>query len=239
MKSINRFFKDIISFIYPNTCVGCGEIIVEGEFFCDYCYEMLDNISTDKQCFKCGRLKKECECKRRVFSFDGAVSPYHNDGVARTAMYTYKLNSRPYLADFFAHKMALAVKYAFYDVEFHGICYVPVSKRSFMKRGFDQSRILAEKLSEILCIPLIVGQLECYNKRKGQHSAKGKERFENVKGAFRSRKKCIGNILLVDDIKTTGATLNECAKQLINSGADSVYCVTGLISKGKKNKKRS
>ena len=64
-----------------------------------------------------------------------------------------------------------------------------------------------------------------------------KERFENVKGKFRSTKKCIGNILLVDDIKTTGATLEECSKQLLSSGADSVYCVTGLITRNYKKRK--
>ena len=77
------------------------------------------------------------------------------------------------------------------------------------------------------------------NKSKtDQHDIKNpKERFKNVEGLYGAKGKVNGkNILLVDDIKTTGATLNECAKQLILSGADNVYCVTGLISDRRKEK---
>ena len=233
---IKEFFNTLKEAVFPNSCLNCGEIINEGEFLCDFCYSELNNIRVDNQCFKCGHLKKECECKSRVFSFDGVVAPFHYEGGAKKAMFAYKLGRRMYISKFFAYKMATALKYAFYDVEFHGVCYVPVTKKVFRKRGFDQSLKLATEISELLNVPLITNQLEC-NKKTGQHKTRKKERFENVKGKFRSTKKCIGNILLVDDIKTTGATLEECSKQLLSSGADSVYCVTGLITRNYKKRK--
>lgn len=239
MKVLNRFFKILKEIFYPNTCLGCGEVINEGEFLCDYCYSAIESIRSDKQCFKCGHLKSECECKYNTFPYSGCVAAFHNEGVAQKAMYVYKLGRRPYISDFFAFKMANAIKTAFYDAELHGICYVPVTKKAFRKRGFDQSRLLAEKISKILGVPLIENQIGCNNKKAGQHEVSGKDRFKNIKGVFYSKKKCIGNILLIDDIKTTGATLAECSKQLLSSGADSVYCATGLITrkKGKKIKR--
>lgn len=236
MMLISRFFKLILSVFYPNTCIGCGEIIEEGEYLCDFCYCELQAIRTDKQCFKCGNTKKECECKSRVLSFSGCVSPFFNEGTAQKVMYAYKLGKRPYISEFFAYKMASSIKTAFYDIDFNGVSYVPLTKKALRKRGFNQSQMIAKKISEIMGIPLIENQLKCNNKKKAQHKISAKERFKNVKGEFFSTKKCFGNILLIDDIKTTGATLNECAKQLLSSGADSVYCSVGLITR-KKGKK--
>ena len=106
-----------------------------------------------------------------------------------------------------------------------------------LNRGFNQSKILAEKIGEKLNLPVL--DILYRNKSKtDQHDIKNpKERFKNVEGLYGAKGKVNGkNILLVDDIKTTGATLNECAKQLILSGADNVYCVTGLISDRRKEK---
>lgn len=238
MKKINRFINLIKEVVYPNTCLGCGEVINEGEYLCDLCYNELNLVRIDRQCFKCGHLKSECECKFKVMPYSGCIAPFHNEGAPQKAMYAYKLGKRPYISDFFAYKMATAIKTAFYDTEFHGICYVPISAKSLRKRGFDQSLLIAQKLSKLLNIPLIRNQLGCKHRNTDQHSASAKKRAENVKGRFYSKKRCIGNILLVDDINTTGATLNECSKQLINSGASAVYCVTGLISHGKRKTKK-
>ena len=65
-----------------------------------------------------------------------------------------------------------------------------------------------------------------------------KERFKNVKGMYKTNYKVTGKtILLVDDIKTTGASFDECAKQLLLAGADNVYCVSAVGSKTKKGSK--
>ena len=83
----------------------------------------------------------------------------------------------------------------------------------------------------------------CHRKKHTQHSLKLKYRFENVKDVYFTNKPLSGKtLLLVDDIKTTGATLDACAKELYAAGADRVYCIAGLISgpeeknsKGNKN----
>lgn len=230
---LNRLF----SFIFPNTCLGCGEIIADGEYFCDCCYELLSRIDSDKQCIKCGLPKGKCDCNNEVYSFDGIIAPFYNKDTAQNAMYAFKFNKRKYIATFFAQQMALNFKYVYSDTPFDGICYVPLSAKSFRKRGFNQSREIAVKMAEILKIPLLDGQLGCKNKHKSQHKTSAEERKENVKGVYYPLKKASGRILLVDDIKTTGATLNACAEQLLLSGATSVYCITGLITYNRDKKK--
>ena len=113
-----------------------------------------------------------------------------------------------------------------------------MTNRSFLKRGFNQSEVLAEQIADILEIPFEKQLLFCKNKRKPQHKVHFKERFKNVKDVYYSYADITGKaVLLVDDIKTSGATLSECAKQLYIAGAAKVYCVTGLITKFKKGKK--
>ena len=231
------FLRLIITFVYPNTCLGCGDIIDEGEYFCDCCFEELQRIDLDKQCIKCGLPKGKCDCRKKVYSFDSITAPFYNKDGAQKAMYTYKFRRRKYISALFAQQMALNFKYVYSDIHFDGICYVPLSVKSYRKRGFNQSREIAVKMSEILKIPIVENALGCKMKRKSQHKVGAGKREENVKGKYYPIKQLSGRILLVDDIKTTGATLNECAKQLLSGGATSVCCITGLITYNTDKKK--
>ena len=230
----NKSLSLILSVVFPNTCLGCGEVIPEGEFFCYYCTEHMPIIETDKHCKRCGLSKKKCECNKKIFCFDCIAAPFYNIGAAKNAMYIFKFRKRPYISAYFANRMAITVKYAFYGIRFDGICYVPLSSKSLRKRGFNQSREIAVHMSRLLKIPLIENALGCKNKKKSQHTVSRDKREENVKGVYYPKGKIKGRILLVDDIKTTGATLNECSKQLLIAGADSVYCITGIITGNKK-----
>lgn len=231
-----NFFKIVLSAIYPNRCVACGEIIPEEESLCEFCSEFIEVCDSSKLCIKCGSLKKNCFCNKRSFYFDGFVAPFLNDKIARKVVYSFKLNRKERYCRFLAERMAIAVKQSF-NVEFDYVTYVPMKISTVFSRGFNQSYLLAKELSKSLDIPLGFRFLRCVKNNKPQHELSGKERFENVKGMYSSVDLPSGaNILLVDDIKTTGATLNECAKELYKSGAGSVYCVAALLSDKKKGK---
>ncbi len=237
------FFKDlyfaVLELVFPNRCAGCGAIIPEGEGFCDYCFEFLPKTAIDTRCKVCGNKKDHCSCKNHIFYFTSATAPYYNQGVAKKAMYIFKFRKKPYFANIFARQMALSVKTDFYGVRFTGIVYVPMPLKKELKRGYNQSYELAVKLSEILNIPLINNALGCNMKRISQHKTNYRERFKNVKGMYYPNVSLKGQrLLLVDDIKTTGATLNECSRSLLKAGANEVYCVTGLISKKHKKRKK-
>ncbi len=233
MKTILKSFNSVL---YPNTCICCGSIIEDGEFLCDYCHEFIELTDPLKRCKACGMNKSNCQCKRHVFYFNSAVAPFVNKGVAKRVMYIFKFGKREQSSEFFARQMAFCVKNEYRDISFDCITYVPMSKRKLAKRSYNQSFLLAKDISERLNIP-IFSLLKARHSYKSQHSLREKQRFKNVKGMYSAKCKLDGKrILLVDDIKTTGATLDECSKALLVAGADAVYCVTALISQ--KNKKR-
>ena len=99
------------------------------------------------------------------------------------------------------------------------------------ERGYNQSEILAKGVAQNLKLPLY-DLLKVKEARKRQHEvSKFKERFNNVNGVYEVKDKLkFKNVLLIDDIKTTGATLDECAKCLKLKGVENVYCLTALVT---------
>lgn len=232
-----KVFNSIVGALFPRKCISCGCIIDCNEHLCDYCFEMLERIDLSKICFRCGMNKKNCLCKSRVYHFGGCVAPFENESVAQAAMYRYKFIRTNGAAKFFAQEMAKAIATVYNDIEFDGITYVPMHPIKQLKRGFNQSEEIALELSKILNLKLYERLLSSKYKSNSQHSMTLKERFDNIKGVYKSNYMVTGKtILLVDDIKTTGATLDECAKQLLLAGADNVYCVSGLITVAEKGK---
>ena len=227
----------VISCLYPNKCAGCGEIIDEDKMFCNYCSAFINNIDFKNFCTKCGMEKENCRCKYREFHFEGNIGLYKNEGIARKAYYSYKLGKRNYLASFFAENAVKAVKSAFVNVPFDAVCAVPTAFRSRLKHGFDHNRTIALKIAEIMNTEYIGSVLKARHFRRLQHKSTFDERLENVRGKYytvsRISKKCV---LLFDDIYTTGATLDECAKELLFAGVRKVYCVSVLMTDKRKKK---
>lgn len=231
-----KIYKTIIKALFPNVCVGCGKVISENDFLCEYCHEMIER-TYNKLCIKCGENKKHCVCRKRVFCFDGITSPFYNKGISQRCMYSFKLSGKKFIGRFFAEQMALSVKQNFPCVKFDLIAFVPMSSSLKRQKIYNQSEVLAEELSKILGIPIFHNLLGSKKKKRGQYTLSLKARFDNVRGIYYTNFIIDGKVvLLVDDIKTTGATLSECSKQLISAGASRVYCVTGVVTDNRKGK---
>ena len=235
---MNRLFSGILSAFFPKTCACCGEIVEEDEELCDYCREMIRRCDPLRRCIRCGMQKKECVCKSRLLFFDGCIAPFVNTDVAQNAIFRLKYHQKPFIADFFAREMAWCVKNEYRTQRFDVICYVPMVRARERRRGYNQSHLLAERIGKLLHIPVFHNLLICRRSSKPQHELNAREREKNVAGLYTCKTVLDGmTVLLVDDIKTTGATLNECAKQLTIAGAASVWCVTALCTDKKKEGK--
>ncbi len=235
MKKLKAFYRTLISVFYPNKCVGCGEIIDNDEFLCNYCYKHIERVDTEKFCVICGMEKASCICNAKIYHFHNIVSVFKNEGIAKRAAYCYKLNHRMQYSRFLAQQICLSVAKLYYGVKFDYVCWVPSSKKSIMKYGFDHTKLLATEISEILNVPLAQDVLGCIAFKKTQHFSSLKERFENVKGKYYFKSKLnADNVLLIDDIRTTAATLDECSKVLMFAGVNRVYCATALTTLPKK-----
>ncbi|MBO4433237.1 MAG: ComF family protein [Clostridia bacterium] len=225
----------ILSCLYPNKCAGCDGIIDEGKDLCEYCRLRINNVNYGKLCLKCGLQKEYCRCAFREFRFRAALGVFKNDGIARMAYYSYKLGKNEKLAAFFAQKAARAVKTVFADVSFDAVVCVPTAHRSKLKRGFDHNEGIALRLANFLGVKYLRGALKAKHFRPLQHKSSFSKRLENVRGKYYTDKRInLDRVLLFDDISTTGATLDECAKELMFAGVKEVYCVTVLATYPKK-----
>lgn len=227
MREIKQIFKTIISSVYPNKCVCCGEILDESSYICNNCNNNVERINHNDVCLACGHENDECVCKHNIFRFNSLVCAFKNTGLARNAYYSYKFGKKQHYAEFFADEICNAINKCYSDINFDVICAVP----SFQRLGYDHSGYIAKAVSKKLNLPFGEKMLSCIKRGKKQHKSTIKERLHNVDGKYGVN--CAvknKNILLIDDIKTTGATLDECAKVLLFAGADNVYCATALCT---------
>jgi len=125
--------------------------------------------------------------------------------------------------------MAEKVLELFPNVESDVVTAVPMSRRKRGVKGFDHAEILAKAVASELGVEYR-RMLAKVKKNKEQHTLSAKERFSNVKGVYVARENNYKNVLLIDDIKTTGATIDECSRQLMLAGTENVYCSTAVIT---------
>ncbi len=242
MKMLGRLkdiFEAFLDIMYPIKCCCCGEITRNGSIICADCFKNLEYINQDKRCKACGREKSSCHCGMYVWRFCELVSVFRYEGYAKRIMLRFKINGKRRSADFFAKEMALCIQSEYKDYSFDEICYVPISRTSYNKRGFNQSKLIAEKLSKIFDIRLN-SSLKIKHKRLPQHKSKSREeRLINSQYKYVCNSTLTGKtILLIDDISTTGATLDDCTRALLFAGADKVCCATAMITSYDKDKKK-
>ena len=227
MNKIKNICNVLLSSVYPNRCIGCGNIIEEGICLCNKCDKDIERINLQDICLNCGLESNSCTCKYNIFRFNSLLSIFKNCGIAQTAYYKYKFSKKQHYAKFFASEICNAVNTCYSDIRFDLVCSVP----SFKKFGYDHSGYIAKEVAQQLKIPFDNKLLKCIKRTKKQHKSTIKERLINVDGKYKTTYNVSEyNILLIDDIKTTGATLDECAKSLLFAGANGVYCVAVLAT---------
>lgn len=228
MKIIDKLLK----IFYPNRCIACGKINhLRG--FCKTCEGKVFK-SRKGSCPKCGGRRGNCDCDTYSLSFDGFCAPYYYKGAVRQAVLNLKFYSRPDAAPFLAQKIAEKILDEYAGIPFDIICAVPMSEEGMRSRGYNQSELLCKEVAEILNIPISASTLVKIKNTKTQHTLDKKERFLNVKGAYSSLGGLEGKcVLLIDDIKTTGATLSECALVLKQGGASGVFCAAAANNTGR------
>lgn len=225
----------IVTFLFPKECILCGKLL---EFnsdrnICGWCEDNL-SLTDFKPVLPVGEIHTRLVSRH----FHVLSSPFNYESSARNGIIGLKFNGRRECAGFFAKSMADLIKNNEIYKNFDYIIPVPVSKRKKQTRGYNQCELIGEKMAEILGKPLMVGNLVRVKETKTQSLLSDKrQRIDNVKGVFELRDKETvkgKTILLVDDVYTTGATINECAKVLKGASAKKVLCVTAAVRLPKK-----
>jgi ComF family protein len=155
------------------------------------------------------------------------TAPLKYENTARAALLRFKFKGRTQYAKPFAVLMSACVR-NYYGGEFDVIAYVPLGFFRRIKRGYNQTKLLASALSAEFGKVRVIAPLR-KRSRKANSSLGKDERAANVRNAFTLKRGADvrgKRILLVDDVLTTGATLSECASVLLRNGAERVMCVT-------------
>ena len=228
---IKEAIKKLSYFLFPKRCEICGDVVEFDVDRCDDC-KHLDHISGDI-CELCGHKKEDCVCKKHKKEYKRIVAPYYYVDKLIIALHRLKFSNFQELAIGMGMEISNCVKQRYNDIDFDYITYIPMSKKSLSKRGYNQAQLLANEVSKHIGVEskqLLIKVFET----KSQRTQNAKQRRVNVYGAF----DLIYNIdisdktiLIIDDVKTTGSTLNECAKMLNIYGAKAVYAATFAIAK--------
>lgn len=224
---MKRDFNELFYFFFPKRCAVCGRVIRATETFCKNCVGVLTPINV-KTCLRCGLPKDNCECKRYAYHFRGISAPFMNSGRAQEAVYLFKFKKNIDAAEYFAKEIVSKICRDFPDVIFDCVTSVPPHWWKNICHWYDHAAILGRAVAGVMCLPYKKLLIKC-KWNKTQHRLKAKERFRNVKNAYRAKENNYRAVLLIDDIKTTGATLDECARQLMLSGCSDVYVATVVI----------
>ncbi len=165
-------------------------------------------------------------CAQEPHSLEGIISVVYYEGPIQNAVHLFKYRGRTAIASTLAELMASRILQN--PFHFNGIIPVPLHPIRLRERGYNQSALLAKSLSRYLGVPVIEGALERIRYTRSQVGLSAQERRENVKGAFKADPAKIAglDLILVDDVCTTGATLEECGFALKEAGAGRVWGVT-------------
>ncbi|MBQ8831552.1 MAG: ComF family protein [Oscillospiraceae bacterium] len=214
-----KFLDKLIELAFPPKCIFCHKLLWrgddDGDFICNSCENNLPRTTTANGVTTADFIAK---CVSPLFYRDNVRESIH-----RFKFYRCQFYSTPY-----AHLIRECLD-NHPDIKFDYITWVPLSKKRYRNRGYDQAQCLAEALARLFDIPLW-GMLKKTRHTKAQSTLKDKsQRRANIAGAYAlSHGIDIKgmSILLVDDVVTTGSTLSECAKVLLLGGAERIYCVT-------------
>lgn len=233
---MRSLFSKILYALFPRRCDLCGDVVELDVSRCDRCKNAKRIIG--EICKKCGNPEMCCDCsdKQKKPEYKSVVAPYLYDGNLIKAIYNFKFSGCKELSDGMSLEMANTIKAYYSDIDFDFITFVPLSKKSYRKRGYNQAQLLAQSLSQKLDIPC-VPTLEKIFETKNQRSQSARQRRANLRGVFDLMENAdvdSKTILLVDDVKTTGSTLGECSAVLNAYGADKVYACTFLMTENKK-----
>lgn len=219
---------------FPHHCYLCNRVILPRQRLCENCATHAPYI-LPPICNKCGRNEDDCICGGHSLNYERCVSPFYHKDQARDGIMHLKDEDIAVTARGFAAAMAEVVRREYGGIAFDGVTSVPLHKKDLNERGFDQAASLAEELALLLGVPY-VATLKKITHTSPQKELPALRRRGNLLGVFDVTEEVAGKTyLLVDDVVTTGSTLDECAKMLKIFGAEEVYAVTAAAALLKKD----
>ncbi len=228
---LKSLLADLAGLIYPNVCQFCEKEIATAKegYVCERCKSNVKYIEPPF-CERCGKpyygsitVKFICsDCKSSKIYFDRARSAVEYEDIVKKAVHLYKYKGALWIEPMLAEILTTTIQKDLNPSEWDSVIPVPLHFVKYNERGFNQAERLSISISKATAIPVNKNVLKRIKYTETQTALNRTKRSENVKNAFVVKDKSGWlngkRIILVDDIMTTGATVNECARMLRRAG---------------------
>lgn len=234
LKPLFAWSETALDLLWPPQCAACGRA-VEKEMLCLRCLEHLPFIASPRceacsQPFAGGGTEFICEsCKGRQFHFVASLSPLMAHGAIRVMIHRFKYRKERWLARPLAHWMESLKNDSRLDLQqIAGLVPVPLHARRERKRGYNQALLLAQALGKLWGKPVFpILRRERYTETQTHFDrTRRMQNLHNAFGLIHNTKIQSMKFLLIDDVFTTGSTLDECARTLLDRGAGAIWAAT-------------
>lgn len=237
---LKRFLNNFINIVYPKHCFICHDRLKSNALDNIVCMDCWSKIKKNIPpfCNRCGRhmesnqiLKNICgKCQRINLTFDRAFSPCLYEGALKEMIHQFKYSGKDYLGHTLSRLLINFIKDYNLDLKlFDLIMPMPLHQRKLREREFNQARILSDFVASEFDIKLSKNHLVRIRDTSTQTDLNDEQRWRNVKDAFIVKQESElkrKNILLIDDVLSTGATCSEAARVLKNAGCGIVFVLT-------------
>ncbi len=225
--------------LFPARCPICDGVLSGGLKICTECRVVPRKVS-GARCMKCSKHIEDSDeqfcydCRQHPKAFRSGIALYEYDSV-RESIEAYKNEGRCEYAKFYASEIVknLGNKIALFEAD--ALIPIPLHKNKLKKRGYNQASILAKEISALINVPVREDILERTKNTKDQKKQGFLMRQNNVQGTFHLVQNDVKlkTIILVDDVYTTGATIDEATRTLLSGGTERVFFITLAIGIGK------
>ncbi len=224
-RCLYEWYWDFVNFIIPPTCVGCGKLGVQWCATCD----LNGQIDLSLMCYHCGtpEASGKCRCREYSTAYDAVCSLGRYEDPLRKAVVHLKYHNQD-------RGLGLALGRNLWQNlqtlqwNFDIVTPIPLGDKRMQERGYNQATLIAYPIARLSLAEFFPKAVKRIKETRSQTQLSKEQRRENVKGAFIANDQLVEgcSILLVDDVFTTGSTLDACAQALKLAGASKVYGVT-------------
>ncbi len=231
----------LVNMVFPRRCPVCDEIVPAGDgLVCRPCRTKPQYIR-EPRCRRCGKqlagaagmgqFCHDCTQRRHVYDYGYALYDYHS---MQKSIYRFKYRKRCEYAAFYARDICEKLADEIRIMEADAFIPVPVHSSRKRSRGYNQAELVAAEMSALTGIPMYGKLVHRIKKTVPQKDLTIQERQNNLKKAFNIRTNVVklNRVILVDDIYTTGSTLDAVATELRRHGVKAVYFIALCIGEG-------
>lgn len=230
-KNITKIWNLVVDCLCPRRCPVCDEIVPIGKYCCLECEDEFIKV-LDHYCMRCGKAissKEEyCrDCMSLSHKYIQGRVLYRYEGKIKNSIYRFKYANRVEYADFYARETGKYLREFIQMTKAQGLVPVPLHKKKQNKRGYNQAYAYAKALSKEVGIPVYPDYVVRVKNTAPQKMYDALGRQNNLKKAFKIGRNDVKLkvIIIIDDIYTTGSTIDAVTKVLLESGVDRVYFV--------------